>query len=345
MAFLREAYVQPDLDAFAHHTVDQLSRVIGGHRFSYNEVDQRLGTIRAVTRPSGDVPNLSARHYREHPMLQRYIETGDGRAYKFSDFLTVPQLEETEMYQEHYRLAGVVHQMTICLTLNPHPLGFAVSRDRLDFSERDRAALDLLRPHLSRAYEQASAAGRFRARLALLGRAAEAADAGVVLLARDGRIEFSTRRARAWLREYFPRRGRPSATRLPAAVAEWAGRQGAWAASGDLLAPPPPLVVAREGRRLVIRAVADRAVLLEERREAGLPAGLAPLGLTSRANEVLALVARGASNEAISRALGARPRTVAKHVERIHRKLGVDRRAGAAARAHEAWGAAARPVE
>jgi DNA-binding NarL/FixJ family response regulator len=50
---------------------------------------------------------------------------------------------------------------------------------------------------------------------------------------------------------------------------------------------------------------------------------------------VLTLIARGADNDAISTVLGARPRTVAKHIERIHRKLGVDNRAAAAARAHE----------
>lgn len=41
------------------------------------------------------------------------------------------------------------------------------------------------------------------------------------------------------------------------------------------------------------------------------------------------------------RELGATPRTVAKYLERIHRKLGVDSRIAAAARAHEIWAAPA----
>ena len=76
-------------------------------------------------------------------------------------------------------------------------------------------------------------------------------------------------------------------------------------------------------------------MLFEERRERWEPAALARLGLSSRESEVLTLIARGASNDAIARAIGAKPRTVAKHVERIHRKLGVDNRAAAAARAHD----------
>lgn len=100
----------------------------------------------------------------------------------------------------------------------------------------------------------------------------------------------------------------------------------------------------RQGRRLAIRVVANLeqpALLLEERGEGPSPSALAPVGLTERETEVLALVARGASNEAIGRALGTKPRTAAKHVERIHRKLGVESRA--AARAHEV--ATANPCE
>ncbi|HUG36954.1 MAG TPA: helix-turn-helix transcriptional regulator [Candidatus Limnocylindrales bacterium] len=342
VAFLRYAYVQPDLDAFASYAVDALTGVVGGQRVSYNEAHPKLGTIRAVIRPDDRYPRLNVRQYRDHPMFQRFLATGDGRAYKFSDFLTSSDLHATDMYQEHYRLVGIEYQMTVCLgTPKPFSVGFAVGRDRIDFTERDRAALDLLRPHLARAYEQASAAARMRARMALLGRAADTASAGVVLLSRDGRIEYATRRARGWLREYFGGRGRPSSAFLPAAVVDWLRRQPVWDGTDALEAAlPGPLVVAREDRRLVIRMVDDpaqRALLLEERRAECRAAALAPLGLSARESEVLALVARGASNDAIAGTLGARPRTVAKHVERIHRKLGVESRAAAAARAHEVW--------
>jgi DNA-binding CsgD family transcriptional regulator len=348
VAFLRDAYAQPDLDAFARRAVEGLTGVVGAQRVSYNEVHVRLGTLRAVISPADDIPPLNARQYRDHPMLQHFVETGDGCAHTFSDFLTREQLHRTEMYQEHYRPARVEHQMTICLgSPTPHAVGFALSRDLRDFSERDRLALNLLRPHLAAAYDRSSAAARLRARMALLARAADVAAAGIVLLSSTGRIEFITRRARHWLREYFPRRGRPS-SRLPVVVEDWLGRQAAWGAAEELSAPPEPLVLSQEDRRLTIRAVGDpaeRALLVEEWRGGFPPAALAPLGLTPRESEVLALVARGASNEAIGRAIGAKPRTVAKHVERIHRKLGVDSRAAAAARAHEVWAAPSRLSE
>jgi DNA-binding NarL/FixJ family response regulator len=57
------------------------------------------------------------------------------------------------------------------------------------------------------------------------------------------------------------------------------------------------------------------------------------LGLTRREIEVLTLLAGGASNPAIARALHVSPRTVGTHVEHILEKLDVSTRAAAAGRA------------
>ncbi|HWN32086.1 MAG TPA: LuxR C-terminal-related transcriptional regulator [Pseudonocardia sp.] len=53
--------------------------------------------------------------------------------------------------------------------------------------------------------------------------------------------------------------------------------------------------------------------------------------LTDREQEVLELVAAGRTNVAIAHTLQVSPRTVAKHLERIYRKLGVGNRAAAVA--------------
>lgn len=58
------------------------------------------------------------------------------------------------------------------------------------------------------------------------------------------------------------------------------------------------------------------------------PAG--PAGLTSREVEVLALVARGASNRQVARMLNISPKTAANHIEHVYLKIGVSTRAAAA---------------
>jgi DNA-binding CsgD family transcriptional regulator len=55
--------------------------------------------------------------------------------------------------------------------------------------------------------------------------------------------------------------------------------------------------------------------------------------LTDREREVLGWVAAGKSNAQIAEILGASPRTIAKHLERIYEKLGVESRTAAAMRA------------
>lgn len=61
------------------------------------------------------------------------------------------------------------------------------------------------------------------------------------------------------------------------------------------------------------------------------PANTRPSTLTPRESLVLALVAGGGTNAAISRRLGCSERTVAKHLEHLYRKLDVASRAEAAA--------------
>lgn len=57
--------------------------------------------------------------------------------------------------------------------------------------------------------------------------------------------------------------------------------------------------------------------------------GLASFGLTRREREVIAWVAAGKRNAEIAAILGAKPRTVGKHLERIFEKLGVETRSAA----------------
>jgi DNA-binding CsgD family transcriptional regulator len=64
----------------------------------------------------------------------------------------------------------------------------------------------------------------------------------------------------------------------------------------------------------------------------GLPDPPGPPGLTDRETTILRLVATGRTNSAIAHQLQLSPRTVAKHLEHVYRKLGVSSRAAAVAR-------------
>jgi DNA-binding CsgD family transcriptional regulator len=92
-------------------------------------------------------------------------------------------------------------------------------------------------------------------------------------------------------------------------------------------APGPALRSRREPHDLA-RAEGRRRA----RRALTVSAGSRRAGLTGRERQILELVALGRTNGSIARTLEVRPRTVAKHLEHIYRKLGVSGRAEHSAR-------------
>jgi DNA-binding CsgD family transcriptional regulator len=87
--------------------------------------------------------------------------TGDLRGIvKNADFYSRRQWHSVGMYQEMLRPEGLEHEMQLCLPGPPGPDAgpghtvrvFFLREPGPDFSERDRALLTLLRPHLQQAY-------------------------------------------------------------------------------------------------------------------------------------------------------------------------------------------------
>jgi DNA-binding CsgD family transcriptional regulator len=81
--------------------------------------------------------------------------TGDVRSVTtVSDFYSARQWHSTAMYSEMFRPYGIEHELLLCLPAGPlRTVRLLLCRGPgPDFSERDRALLALLRPHLHQAY-------------------------------------------------------------------------------------------------------------------------------------------------------------------------------------------------
>jgi DNA-binding CsgD family transcriptional regulator len=190
--------------------------------------------------PHADLIGAFIRYAHQNPLVAHYAETGDGRALRFSDVMSLEELHRLELWQQVYKPLRVDYQ--IAFTLPPERdriLGVALSRASSDFTDDERDLLDGARSFLIQAYRNA-------------------------LLHTD-------------------------------ALAGAAARAG------------PPLTA------------------------------LTALGLTTRQAEVLRLLATGISQDEIATTLAISSRTVAKHLERCYRVLGVVNRAAAA---RVAWDAA-----
>ncbi len=343
--FLRDLYAQQDVSALATQIVESLPRILDADITSFNEVDPRTGHSRTIVAPVGEdrfpgSEEIFERHVREHPYVVHVERFRDGAAHRLSDFIDRAEFHRLPIYNEYYRRIGTEHQLAIALPWTaPLVRGVALSRRTRDYSGRERELLTTLGPHMVQAYGIADALARARRpanHAAGTNHGAPAAEVEVVLLSTRGTVQFATPRARRWFASYF---GGSSArdARLPAALARWLRVQ--WSAPADRDGVPQargPLVVARNSARLEIRLAADtghHALLVRERCCEVSPRALGPLGLSPREAEVLAWVVEGKTNGEIGIILGARPRTVAKHLERIFRKLGVETRTAAAASA------------
>jgi DNA-binding CsgD family transcriptional regulator len=105
-------------------------------------------------------------HYWDCRVCSYPARTGDLRSVlTIADFYSARQWHSTGMYREHDRPLGIEHSLMVCL---PGALPAVPRTGRYvqltlirgpggpDFSERDRALLTLLGPHLDRAYLEAA---------------------------------------------------------------------------------------------------------------------------------------------------------------------------------------------
>jgi DNA-binding CsgD family transcriptional regulator len=310
--FLAEAERVDGPDPFPSELLDLLRDLVGCDYASYCELDRPAertlllgGCSRArevdASLPVDDRTFWRLRH--QHPVCAHQDRTGDFSAYKLSDFLTSRQLHALDFYGEFLRLFGIEFELDAGLPAPPtHTKVFLFSSESRDFTERDRLLVDLLRPHLDSLY----AAARERRVVNALVASREAAD-NVVVLGRQGAVDFAGSRARELLRRYFD--PEPEGC-LPEAVGDWL-----------LRTPGRPLRATRGHRRLTARSVGDVLVLREE-----------AACLTAREVEVLELVAEGHTNVEIAATLWLSPGTVRIHLQHIYEKLGVPNRTAAVAR-------------
>lgn len=346
LGFLRECYALRSVDSFVSDIVSRLSIMIPSDITVYGELNPRRKRIRWVIKPgryiSPSMHQVYEQHIREHPFIRHYERTQDGSAVRVSDFLSDRQFHRSTLYNEFYRRLGQDREMACWLPASlPLEISFAVHRARTDFTERERILLNVLRPHLIQSYRNAEVFTEMQeqiGRVTSLMQALEEVSQGVVVLGENRRVHLANTHAIEWLMEYFGR-SIGAGRRLPDILERWVKYQESLLNTKDDVPPArKPLVLRREGKHLILRFIpdADRSILLLAQEHTALgPVSLERLGLTQRETEVLSWAALGKSNGEIAVILDMSPRTVAKHLEHIYQKLGVETRTAAALRAWE----------
>jgi len=348
LAFLRETHGAHDLDSFAQIVPSALTRLITADVATYSEVNplrKRVGWhYQPGTIPLFDFRSAFERFMHTDPLVLHYASGADGQATKISDLMTQRQFRSLPIYSEFYRHLGLQHQIAFLLdTVKPLLVGMTLNRSSKDFLEEDRSTLNALRPHLIQAYRNGDVITRSRREIALMSRGLENSSRAIVLLTHERLVVRATDRARHWLVSYFGWRPRTS-SRLPEALDRWLCEELRRRSDPTLVAAPlQPFCIETIDGSLVARLVIQDEgviVLLDERLNAAaenvvLQHGLRSSGLSKRESEVLSWVVRGKTNPEIAIILSMSSRTVQTHLDHIYRKLDVQTRAGAAAKAME----------
>jgi DNA-binding CsgD family transcriptional regulator len=310
--FLGEAQSVDGPDPFPRPVLASLRRLVPCDVVGYSELDRvHRVSLRneedPVTGDSGPGIETYWRLRDQHPVCHFQDETGDFPALKITDFISRTELRRREIYWEYLRPWRVEHQLSVGLDAPlSHTKIFMFDReDGSDFTERDRAVLDFLRPHLAGLYRAAHLRRRAAGAVALLERTGTA----MLLLEGVDRLAFVTPEARRLLGRYFGGVG----DYLPAEVSAWLRRRR----------PADDRLTVDRGDGCLMFELVGSAVLLEEQRGAG--------PLTEREREILDLVAAGKTNAQIAETIWVAPGTVRKHLENIYEKLGVHSRTAAVA--------------
>jgi DNA-binding CsgD family transcriptional regulator len=313
---------------FSRVVVRALAKLVPSEWVVLNEIDLESGQQRMVAEPESfvvppEIEPFLVEFADQHPLIMYYTATGDGSAKKISDFLTREEFHARPLYQKFYKVVGVEYQMAFTLTgTHPHVVALVLSSPHTDFTERDRAVLNLVRPHLVQAWFNAKEQDHLRSLLSSASDATAHSGEGLVILS-DPPHELTPGTLMTLYRFY----GGPSKIGpVSSKVERWIADQESRLDSPDRLELAKPLEAEIDGRRMVLRYLPGRppdppALLLREERRKFRNHDA--LGLTAREAEIVALVIKGETNVAIGQALHVSPNTVKKHLDNIYVKLGV----------------------
>ncbi len=329
-------------DAFAFEVLAMLLSLVPAKGASFNRLEMQSVGLLCQQYPQRNLEALTEQSRKsflefqdQHPFVSLYRQTGGFGSVRTSDLMSQREFERLAIYNEYYRRFDSRFQIEFTLPA-PRDVCFAIALNRADrdFSERDRAVLELLRPHVAAGHRTMRMQLEFKA----LEQCADPAR-GVVLVSATGRVRHLTSSALCLLEKYF---GKGIDGHLPEEISRWLGhRERLLASEGCLRERVGPLVTERGSHRLEVQARCEgngQMLLLRESNAPPSPSRLTELGLTPRQAQVLYWIAQGKTNPEIGTILGASHHTIHQHVNAILEKLGVENRASAMLRALEVLG-------
>jgi len=323
-----------DIDTFPKRLVEATHGLVGSEMGCYTEINPHEDRVVLYADTGNslldDLAPLFQEYQGQHPCLEDYGESRDGRARTVSEFLSVGQWHGRDLYNAFFRQFGFEDQLSFLLpTPEPIVLGLALNRSRRSFTDRDRAVVDAIRPHVEQAYRHAilysDLVSGVRAGEAVI----ESLECGVVVLTQELGIRHATPTARAWLERFFPER-RLAAAELPEPLDAWVRRAvkdpTPEAKLTTPLATQMPTPEGQLGLVLLRPDVTSQWILIMELLPPPVASELGTVPLSPRLREVLDLLLQGRSEKEVANELELSRHTVHDYVKELHYRFGVSSR-------------------
>ena len=175
-----------DTHSFAHACVAALPALVASEITTLSICDLRSGRRTVIGSPDNCLSAQDSacfdRHFNTHPLVRFHAQQAGQGAHRISDSIPFTRFRETALYDEYYRRIRIDHALALPIQVDADTLvSLVLNRRRRDFSDRDRAVLELVREPLSQIYRHARALERARAALEALLALRAAGDAPVEL--------------------------------------------------------------------------------------------------------------------------------------------------------------------
>lgn len=138
---------------FARHGVATMRRLVASDLTTLSTCDLEAGHRSVVS----DVPGAIAvtqieafdRHLHAHPLVRAHGCNPGARTQRLSDVVPASGFHRTPLYNDYYLPIRIEHVMAVPIHVHKREVvGFVLNRSGADFSERERARVEVIRPHL-----------------------------------------------------------------------------------------------------------------------------------------------------------------------------------------------------
>lgn len=158
-----------DKRVFAQLGVEQLPQLVASEFTTLSICHLASGRREVFGLPAGALSEQDRaafdRHFHEHPLVRYHAYQGGRGTQRISDSLPIEQFRRSALYNDYYRRIRIDHAMALPIYVRDGVLvSFVLNRTRRNFTDRERALFDVLRPHLARVYQRLNRLGGLTAR-------------------------------------------------------------------------------------------------------------------------------------------------------------------------------------